>query len=978
MLALAVSASPHGILITDPNRPDDPIVYVNPAFEKLTGYAAEEVLGRNCRFLQGDDRDQAALSEVRAALREGRECRVVLRNYKKDGTLFYNELSISPARDGSGRLLNFVGVQEDVTERKRTEDALREAEEKYHSIFENSIEGIFQTSLDGRLLAANPAMARIFGYDSPEEMIEEVVDVGEQLYEDPARRRELAGILEERDAVSGFEIRVRRKDGSLVWISTNARALRKDGRMVGIQGTVEDISERKRAEEALREGTETLEKLNHVGQLLSSELDGQKLAQAVTDEATKLIGASFGAFLNTVGGDDSYTLRAISGLSHEAFSQFHMARKIRVFDTAFKNREVVRSDDIREEPDYGDLPAYGGAPEGTLPVASYLAVPVVSRSEEVLGGLFFGHPEPGVFGEREEGIATALAAQAAVALDNARLFESVRESEERYRVLYEDNPSMYFTLDSEGTVLSVNRFGAENLGYKPDELIGRPVLEIFHEDDKANVRRHLDACLRNPGSLGLWEARKISKDGSILWVEERASVVRTAGGGQIALVVCEDISERKRAGEALREVRDAERARIARDIHDEALQDIVHALQQIQIGKALAGGGRNAADLDEASAALKRSVEGLRSAIYDLRLEEHRNRGFSEMLASLVRMNRRRSPEREIKLSMAEGVTPLPLDKDGQVELLRILQEALTNARCHSGAQTISVTVETSGNKLRAEVSDDGRGFDPLETSGMGTRNMRERARALGGSLSVKSRRGEGTTVCFEMPLGGKDAEEDAARILLVEDHASFRQAVASVLDRAPELEVVGQAGSLREAREVLRKGDVDVAIVDLGLPDGYGGELVKDLRGANPEAQALVLSATLDRSEIARAVEYGAAGVLHKTVGMDEVVDAVRRLRAGETLMPLSEVVELLRFAGTRRKEEQEAREALAQLTPREREVLQALAEGLDGREISERLNISATTERNHMARILAKLGVHSRLQALVFALRYGAAEIR
>ena len=977
LLSLAVSASRHGILVTDPNQPDNPIVYVNPAFENLTGYAAAEVLGRNCRFLQGGDRDQEALIEVRSALREGRECRVVLRNYKKDGTPFYNDLSISPARDESGRLLNFVGVQEDVTERKRTEDALREAEEKYHSIFENSIDGIFETSVDGRLLTANPAMARIFGYDNPDQMIEEVVDAGEQLYEDPARRRELVKLLEERGAVFGFEVRVRRRDGSPVWVSTNARAIREDGRLVGLQGTVADISERKRVEQALREQTETMEKLNHVGQLLSSELDGQKLAQAVTDEATKLVGASFGAFLNAIGDGDSYTLRAISGLSREAFSQFHMARKIRVFDTAFRNKEVVRSDDIREETDYSDLPAYGGAAEALLPVASYLAVPVVSRSEEVLGGLFFGHPEPGVFGEREEDIATALAAQAAVALDNARLFESVRESEERYRVLYEDNPSMYFTLDEDGTVLSVNRFGAEHLGYELDELVGRPVLELFHEDDKATVLRHLDACLKNPGSLGIWEARKITKDGSVLWVEDRTSVVRTARGGRIALVVCEDISERKRAEEALREVRETERARIARDIHDEALQDIVHALQQIQIGKALSGGGSGVADLDEASAALKRSVEGLRSAIYDLRLEEHREQGFFEMLASLVKMNRRRSPEREIRLSVEEGITPLPLDKDGQVELLRILQEALTNARCHSGADTISVTVETSENRLRAEVSDDGRGFDPLETSGMGTRNMRERARILGGNLKVESQRGEGTTVCFEMPLGREGAEEDVARILLVEDHASFRQAVAQLLGRAPELEVVGQAGSLEEAREVLKAEPVDVAIVDLGLPDGYGAELIQDLRGANPEAQALVLSASLDRSEISRAVEYGAAGILHKSADMAEVVDAIRRLRAGETLLPLSEVVELLRFAGTRRKEEQEARDAIAQLTPREREVLQALAEGLDGREIAERLHISATTERNHMARILAKLGVHSRLQALVFALRYGAVEI-
>jgi DNA-binding NarL/FixJ family response regulator len=169
----------------------------------------------------------------------------------------------------------------------------------------------------------------------------------------------------------------------------------------------------------------------------------------------------------------------------------------------------------------------------------------------------------------------------------------------------------------------------------------------------------------------------------------------------------------------------------------------------------------------------------------------------------------------------------------------------------------------------------------------------------------------------------------------------------------------------------------VDVAVVDLGLPDGYGGDLIRELRELNPRAQALVLSASLERAEIARAVEAGAAGVLSKTAHLDEVVRAVKRLRAGEPLMALAEVVELLRFAGSRREEEIEARRAVEKLTPREVEVLGALAEGLGSEQIATRLHISLRTERNHMANILSKLEVHSQLQALVFALRHGVVEI-
>ena len=127
LLYRAVAASSNGITISDTNLPDEPLIYVNRSFELMTGYSSEEVLGRNCRFLQGTDGNQPALLEVRAALQEGRDCQVLLRNYRKDGTLFWNELRLSPVHDERGRLVNFVGVQNDVTARKRAEEELRRA-----------------------------------------------------------------------------------------------------------------------------------------------------------------------------------------------------------------------------------------------------------------------------------------------------------------------------------------------------------------------------------------------------------------------------------------------------------------------------------------------------------------------------------------------------------------------------------------------------------------------------------------------------------------------------------------------------------------------------------------------------------------------------------------------------------------------------------------------------------------------------------
>src|SRR5215210_1177536 len=119
----ALAASHAAIVITDSNEPGNPIVYANPAFERITGYSIEEAIGKNCRFLQGEDRDQSVLEELRAAIGEGRDCQVILRNYKKDGTLFWNELSISLMHDEEGNISNFVGMLDDVTEHKRTQEA---------------------------------------------------------------------------------------------------------------------------------------------------------------------------------------------------------------------------------------------------------------------------------------------------------------------------------------------------------------------------------------------------------------------------------------------------------------------------------------------------------------------------------------------------------------------------------------------------------------------------------------------------------------------------------------------------------------------------------------------------------------------------------------------------------------------------------------------------------------------------------------
>jgi PAS domain S-box-containing protein len=423
--------------------------------------------------------------------------------------------------------------------------------------------------------------------------------------------------------------------------------------------------------------------------------------------------------------------------------------------------------------------------------------------------------------------------------------------------------------------------------------------------------------------------------------------------------------ERARTEELVDEARQDERRRLARSLHDEVLQDLAVAVAGAEEHPHLQG-------------AISAAGRRLRAAIYDLRLGDEQDRPLPELLRALVEVHRGLADGYEIALEIEDGAPAGALGATG-IEVVRILGEALTNVRRHASARHVRVCVWGGPGRLCAEVTDDGHGTaaDPpkLGASRHGIAGMHERAALIGGDLEIRSGAGAGTTVHLEVPLEG-EATGAETRVLLVEDHTAVRQALATVLEREAGIRVVAQASTLAEARGKL--ADVDVAVLDLGLPDGFGADLIGELRAANRHSQALVLSAALDRTEIARAVDRGAAGVLDKTATLQEVVRAVKRLRAGETLLPPTEVTELLRLAREEELRERDMRVRLDEITEREREVLQLLADGLNTQQISARLHISTRTHRNHVANILQKLAVHSQLQAVLVGLRYDVVEMR
>jgi PAS domain S-box-containing protein len=409
------------------------------------------------------------------------------------------------------------------------------------------------------------------------------------------------------------EVRVRHADGSLHWIAAKGRVDSHSPAL--LRGAIFDITERKALEARLlavnetlearvgqvREEARALEVLNRTGVAVAAEHDLERLVQLVTDAGVELSHAAFGAFFYNVvrQGGEAYTLYTLSGAPRSAFEKFPMPRNTAIFEPTFRGRGPVRSDDILSDARYGKSAPYQGMPEGHLPVRSYLAVPVVSRTDEVLGGLFFGHPQPRVFTERAERIVTALASQAAVAIDNARLYQTSqqevaarREAERELQVLnetleqraaeragqlaasmvkLEDTERRFellvqgvtdyaiYMLDPVGRVINWNP-GAERIkGYASGEVLGRHFSSFYTPEDQA--RETPKSALATARRTGKYEAEgwRVRKDGSRFWASVVINPLKDGNGALVGFAkITRDLTERRAADERARQAQKME------------------------------------------------------------------------------------------------------------------------------------------------------------------------------------------------------------------------------------------------------------------------------------------------------------------------------------------------------------------------------------------------------------------------------------
>lgn len=300
------------------------------------------------------------------------------------------------------------------------------------------------------------------------------------------------------------------KDGSFYPVSFTASPIREGDKTVGTIIEVRGIAEERRAQQKLNElleaeraAREESEVIRRIGQIISAELDLHKIVQAVTDASTEITGAQFGAFFYNVLNDkgESYMLYTLSGVPYEAFSNFPMPRATHLFGPTFRGEGTLRSDNIKADPRFGKNDPYYGMPKGHLPVTSYLAVSVVSRSGEVMGGLFFGHSDTAVFSERDERIIEAMAAQAAVAMDNARLFEEAKKERERAEAVAKENERLLKEAQEAGRLKDdFLAIVSHELRTPLSAILGWSSMLLSQTLDESSAKRAIETINRNARS----------------------------------------------------------------------------------------------------------------------------------------------------------------------------------------------------------------------------------------------------------------------------------------------------------------------------------------------------------------------------------------------------------------------------------------------------------------------------------------------
>jgi PAS domain S-box-containing protein len=713
---------------------DGQIIEANDAFLRMVGYDREDLVSG--RLLWTDltapewrDHDAQGVEKLkRTGTRQPFEKEYI----RKDGSRVPVLAGGASFEEGGSQGVAFVL---DLTERKRAEEELRASEARLRTFVDFAADAFFLQSEDGTVLDVNRRACEILGFGREELIGMTSFDFDPDL-DGPLRRRIDDGL--EAGEIFTFESRHRRKDGSLFPVEIRVRRFQDRGRTLRLS-LVRDITERRKAERALRESEERFRTIVQFSFYVYWESDAQH----------RFIRQEFSESLSDAPAPKSEIGKTRWEVPYLEPDEAAWRKHRETLDAhlPFRDFELARP-----------------TPDGGKRYVSVSGLPVFDEM-----GRFIGY----------RGVGRHIT-------DRKRAEAALRESEEQWKAVFANNPIMYFMVDATGTIISVNPFGAEQLGYSADELIGRPVRSVFHEADREAVQRNAAVCFEQLGQALSWELRKIRKNGEVIWVREtaRATLIKNC---PVLLIVCEDITESKRAAEALREVQTqlAHANRVA--ALGQLTASIAHEVSQPVTGVLSSGYAAlrwlDRSDLEAARGAIERVIRdatraaevigGLRALI---KKAPPQTEGFdmNAAIREVIVITRAEAVKSGVSVEM-QLAAGLPLVRGDRVQLQQVMLNLIINAiEAMSGVgegprELLVKTAKSEAASVSVAVQDSGPGLDPASSSrafeafyttkpdglGIGLSICRSIVEAHGGKLAVTANMPRGAVFQFTVPTRG-------------------------------------------------------------------------------------------------------------------------------------------------------------------------------------------------------------------------------
>lgn len=854
-----------GIIIADAQLPDQPISYCNRGFEALTGYSKQEIVGKNCRFLQGEKTDPGAVARMREALRTHVDCTLTLLNYRKDGSEFWNELTISPIQDTTGEVTHYLGFQNDVSTQHRAEVSVN----ALGAVLETAINEILMFDENSlQFVHMNKGARDNLGYGMEELAAMTIVDIMPEFTVDSVEVA-MKPLRDGSVSLLDFTTLHGRKDGSTYPVEVHLQRSHFDGVPVFV-AVVLDITKRTQTEEALAQSRLFMESMPDATLIASGK--------GVVDVANSQMSRLFG-----------YAADELSGMRIDLL----LPERKRDWFFGFQKR-------LHADPKVNEL----DSSEGLFALTKdgrEVPVEVTVTPIETSDGLLFA----AAFKDRSERVERQ---------------RQLQESEARYQDLFENATDLIQSVLPDGRFSFVNPAWKNLLGYTDKEIESLSMWDVIHPDNRAHCEIEFGRVMAGETLVDV-KAEFLKKSGDKVYVEGGASCRFEDGKPVVTRAIFHDVTQRRRHEADLTEAKD--RAEVATAAKSRFLAAASHDLRQPlqSIGLYLSVLGRivDQPKAQEVAEKMQDSV-GAMAELLDTLLDissldsgsitaEIVDFPIESLFAQITASNEPQANEKGLSFSCAGDASQLRTDP---ALLARVIENFVTNAIRYTDSGSIEVRCTEVGSNARIEVRDTGAGIpaDALDTIFEEYRQLdnptRDRSKGLGLGLSIVSHIvrlldleldvssvvGGGSVFSVLVPLGSSEATQQslnvaiAARtsvdhppvVIFVDDDPAIVDATAMLMESSG-VEVYS-ALSGDEALAHLNAGVTpDMIVSDFRLPGYSGVEVIKRMRAATSEdLPAILMTGDTSALEI-EAAQLANCSVLHKPVDTDILMGLIEGL---------------------------------------------------------------------------------------------------